>query len=155
METRLQTALVKQLQRQMRNQERRENKTFHTELRKRARQFDVVHDHFHTMETYTKRMFDDYFETIKRAVELNKTRFDLSIAYEIDNLYAFDTNRYHFDVDGFEEEATRMFKSSNDVLFFQSLYSYPSGPRPDSNNDFFYIFIGVSLVLLNCFQNNG
>ena len=154
METRTQLALVRQLQRQIRNQERRENKAFHFELRKRSQRLDVVHEHFDALEADTRRMFDAYFETIKRGIELRKARFDLSIAYEVDNLCGFKTTKQTFDVDKFEEDAARMFQSSNDVLFFKTLYSYPSGPRPDSNNDAFYIVVGVILVLLQCLQYN-
>jgi len=154
METRTQLALVRQLQRQIRNQERRENKAVHYELRKRSQRLDVVHEHFDALEADTRRMFDAYFETIKRGIELRKARFDLSIAYEVDNLCGFKTTKQTFDVDKFEEDAARMFQSSNDVLFFKTLYSYPSGPRPDSNNDAFYIVVGVILVLLQCLQYN-
>jgi len=156
METRLQTALVRQLQRQMRNQERRENRMFHFELRQRAERLTLVHDHFDALEADTKRLFDSCKVAIDRAMKLNKDRFDIAVSYAID-APDNDVKKYSFDSDGFEKEAARIIRSSNDVLFFKGLYSYPASPRPVSNNDnndLFYMVVGV-LVVLQCFQYNG
>ena len=153
METRIQTALVRQIQRQMRNQERHENRMFHFELRKRAERLSVVHDHFDALEADTRRIFDSFKTAIDRAIKLNKDRFDIAMTYAIDTP-VYDVKKYSFDSDGFEKEAARIISSSNDVLFFKSLYSYSDRPRPDSNNDAFYMVVGV-LLLLNCFQYHG
>ncbi|AGE49355.1 hypothetical protein ATCVCan0610SP_031R [Acanthocystis turfacea Chlorella virus Can0610SP] len=152
METRIQTALVRQLQRQIRNQERRENKMFYTDLRNRSSAIQLVNEHFHAAEIETRRLFDSFQTAIDRAVKLNKDRFDASVSYTLDTP-TINEEKYTFDSDEFEKEAVRMFRSSNDVLFFKSLYSYPESPRSDSNNDLFYIVVGV-LVVLQCLQYN-
>ncbi|AGE59291.1 hypothetical protein ATCVOR07043_034R [Acanthocystis turfacea Chlorella virus OR0704.3] len=152
METRIQTALVRQLQRQIRNQERRENKMFYTDLRNRSSAIQLVNEHFHAAEIETRRLFDSFQTAIDRAVKLNKDRFDASVSYTLDTP-TINEEKYTFDSDEFEKEVVRMFRSSNDVLFFKSLYSYPESPRSDSNNDLFYIVVGV-LVVLQCLQYN-
>ncbi|AGE59960.1 hypothetical protein ATCVWI0606_028R [Acanthocystis turfacea Chlorella virus WI0606] len=152
METRIQTALVRQLQRQIRNQERRENKMFYTDLRNRSSAIQLVNEHFHAAEIETRRLFDSLQTAIDRAIKLNKDRFDASVSYTLDTP-TINEEKYTFDSDEFEKEAVRMFRSSNDVLFFKSLYSYPESPRSDSNNDLFYIVVGV-LVVLQCLQYN-
>ncbi|AGE53392.1 hypothetical protein ATCVGM07011_035R [Acanthocystis turfacea Chlorella virus GM0701.1] len=152
METRIQTALVRQLQRQIRNQERRENKVFYTDLRNRSSAIQLVNEHFHAAELETRRLFDSFQTAIDRAIKLNKDRFDVSVSYTLDTPVIAE-EKYSFDSDEFEKEAVRMFRSSNDVLFFKGLYSYSESPRSDSNNDLFYIVVGV-LVVLQCLQYN-
>jgi hypothetical protein len=151
METRLQIALVKQLQRQIRSQERRENKMFYTDLRNRSSAIRLVNEHFHAAEIETRRLFDSFQANIERAIKLNKDRFDVSVSYALDDEPTNTSGKYSFDVDRFEEDAARMFQSSNDVLFFKSLYSSPASPQ-DSNNDVFYMVVGVFIVL-QCLQN--
>jgi len=156
MSSRIQQALVKQLARQIRNQTRRENKLLHTALRHKIQQHKLVEEHFADREYDALQKFDMYYQKIKDSIEINKTRFDLSVDERIDRIF----ENHHrpvqilaFDNAEFQEATDRMFKSSNNALFFKNLYSSTGRTLGNSqNNDVFYALVACSVVIAELFK---
>ena len=93
-----------------------------------------------------------YYQKIKDSIEINKTRFDLSVDERIDMIFENHhrpVRIFAFDNAEFQEATDRMFKSSNDALFFKNLYSSTGGtPGNSQNNDVFYaLVIAYSVVI--------
>lgn len=138
MESRRQSALVKQLQRQIAHQRRREEKNMYTNLRHRMERRDFLDRHFLELEKEIIQSFDARYESIKNAIELNKLRFELDLQYKIDEICSGPSLSSVAPPTVAVQENTRY----NDYLFFKNLY-----PTAASNydNDFFYA--SVALVL--------
>lgn len=150
--SRVQQAVLKQLARQIRHQTRRENEMFHMNLRHRIQQHNLVQEHFADREHDALQKFESYFKRIQDAIQINKTRFDLSVDERIDAIF----QNHHrpvpllaFDQAEFQETSDRMFKASNDTLFFKNLYSSTGGNpgKPSNNDDFYTLIIVFSIVI--------
>jgi hypothetical protein len=144
MSTRIQLALLKQLERQMRNMARRENQRLHMELRHRIQQQRLIDEEFTGREYDAIGSFDAYYHRIKEAIEINKTRFDLCLDEKINRIFEnhYEPKTiYEFADAEFENASKKMFYDANQGLFFQNLYSstVPSGGT--YNNDTFYAVI--------------
>lgn len=148
--TRLQTAIVKQINRQIKNYQQKTNKELYLSLNHRIQNINMVKDHFKSLEIDVAKKFDAYFENIRRSVEFNKNKFDLSLDYNISE-QLFDSYTYpvinNETDDVYDDE---IYKNMNKYLFFQGLY--PTYEHKNFNNDTFYfvsIFIFVCLTLLS------
>ena len=142
MSSRVQIALVKQLNRQLKIAEQKENQRLHRELRHRVRQFKIVDDHFDERRDEIVIGFENYREQIADAIAINKTRFELCIDEKIETIVDYDYDIIHEEIiDDIDEVAKRLYSVQNSLLFFGSLY--PTTNKNSYNNDFYWFLFGV------------
>lgn len=139
MSSKIQVHLVKQIARQIRMMERKENQRLHRELRHRIRQFQIIEEHFDEQRDDIQLRFNDYQEQIKDAILRNKTRFDLCLNERIENIdYDFEITKIS-DID-VEKINTGFSFDMNSHLFFGGLYPTSAS---DSDNTLFYILVFI------------
>ena len=117
MSSRVQIALVKQLNRQLRIAENKENQRLHRELRHRIRKFKLVNDHFDERRDEIVISFENYREQIVDAIAINKMRFELCIDEKIETIVDYDIDHEEV-VDDTDEFSERMYSVKNSLLFF-------------------------------------
>ena len=140
MSSRVQIALVKQLNRQLKIAEQKENQRLHRELRHRVRKFKLVDDHFDERRDEIVTSFENYREQIADAIAINKTRFELCIDEKIETIVDYDINHEEI-IDDTDEVAKRLYSVQNSLLFFGSLY--PTTNKNSRNTDFYWFLFGV------------
>ena len=142
MSSRIQIALVKQLNRQLKIAEQKENQRLHRELRHRVRTFKLVHDHFDEQRDEIATSFENYREQVIDAIAINKLRFELCIDQKlegiVDSNYVIKRDEI---IDDTDEVAKRLYSVQNSMLFFGSLY--PTKNTNSYNNDFYWFLFGV------------
>ena len=148
MSNRIQIALVKQLNRQLKIAENKENQRLHRELRHRIRKFKLVNDHFDERRDEIVISFENYREQIVDAVAINKMRFDLCIDEKIETIVDYDINHEEI-VDDTDEFSERMYSLSNSLLFFSSLY--PTNNTDTDNIKFYWFVLFVILYAVRLF----
>ena len=140
MSSRVQIALVKQLNRQLKIAEQKENQRLHRELRHRVRQFKMIDDHFDERRDEIVIGFENYREQIADAIAINKTRFELCIDEKIETIVDYDINHEEI-IDDTDEVAKRLYSVQNSLLFFGSLY--PTTNKNSRNTDFYWFLFSV------------
>ena len=140
MSSRVQIALVKQLNRQLKIAEQKENQRLHRELRHRVRKFKLVDDHFDERRDEIVISFENYREQIADAIAINKTRFELCIDEKIETIVDYDINHEEI-IDDTDEVAKRLYSVQNSLLFFGSLY--PTTNKNSRNTDFYWFLFSV------------
>ena len=140
MSSRVQIALVKQLNRQLKIAEQKENQRLHRELRHRVRKFKLVVDHFDERRDEIVTSFENYREQIADAIAINKTRFELCIDEKIETIVDYDINHEEI-IDDTDEVAKRLYSVQNSLLFFGSLY--PTTNKNSRNTDFYWFLFSV------------
>ena len=148
MSNRIQIALVKQLNRQLKIAENKENQRLHRELRHRVRKFKLVNDHFDERRDEISISFENYREQIVDAVAINKMRFDLCIDEKIENIVDYEIDHEEI-VDDTDEFSERMYSLSNSLLFFSSLY--PTNNIDTDNIKFYWFVLFVILYAVRLF----
>lgn len=144
MSSRVRTALVKQLNRQLKIAERKENQRLHRELRHRVRKFKMVDDHFDERRDEIVIGFENYREQIADAIAINKTRFELCIDEKIETIVDYDYDINHDEiVDDTDDVAKRLYSVQNSLLFFSGLY--PTN-NTDTDNIKFYWFVLFAIL---------
>lgn len=144
MSERIQTALVKQLNRQLRIAENKENQRLHRELRHRVRKLRLIDEHFDEQRDQITMAFEQYRDQIAESIAINKLRFELCVDHKLESIMDVDYVINHAEVYGDTNEmAARMCYERNSFLFFGSLY-----PTRNTNtrNDDFYWFIAAVIV---------
>lgn len=142
MSSRVQIALVKQLNRQLKIAEQKENQRLHRELRHRVRKFKLVDDHFDERRDEIVISFENYREKIADAIAINKTRFELCIDEKIETIVDYDYIINHEEIiDDTDEVAKRLYSVQNSLLFFGSLY--PTTNKNSRNTDFYWFLFSV------------
>ena len=145
MSSRVQIALVKQLNRQLKIAENKENQRLHRELRHRVRKFKLVNDHFDEQRDEIMISFENYREQIVDAIAINKMRFELCINQKLEDIVDHDYVINHEEiVDDVDEVAERMYSVQNyhnSLLFFGSLY--PTTNTNSYNDDFYWFSCAV------------
>ena len=144
MSSRVQIALVKQLNRQLKIAEQKENQRLHRELRHRVRKFKLVDDHFDERRDEIVISFENYREQIADAIAINKTRFELCIDEKIETIVDYDINHEEI-IDDTDEVAKRLYSVQNSQLFFGSLY--PTKNTNSYNNDFYWFSFAVLVYM--------
>jgi len=148
MSNRIQIALVKQLNRQLRIAENKENQRLHRELLHRIRKFKLVNDHFDERRDEISISFENYREQIVDAVAINKMRFELCIDEKIETIVDYDINHEEI-VDDTDEFSERMYSVKNSLLFFSSLY--PTNNTDTDNIKFYWFVLFVILYAVRLF----
>jgi hypothetical protein len=148
MSSRVQIALVKQLNRQLKIAENKENQRLHRELRHRVRKFKLVNDHFDERRDEISISFENYREQIVDAVAINKLRFDLCIDEKIETIVDYEIDHEEI-VDDIDEFSERMYSLSNSLLFFSSLY--PTNNINTDNIKFYWFVLFVILLYTHMF----
>jgi hypothetical protein len=148
MSSRVQIALVKQLNRQLRIAENKENQRLHRELRHRIRKFKLVNDHFDERRDEISISFENYREQIVDAIAINKMRFELCIDEKIETIVDYDINHEEI-VDDTDEFSERMYSVKNSLLFFSSLY--PTNNTDTDNIKFYWFVLFVILYAVRLF----
>ena len=148
MSSRVQTALVKQLIRQLKIAEKKENQRLHRELRHRVRKIKLVNDHFDEQRDEISINFENYREQIADAIAINKMRFELCINQKLEDIVDYDYVINHDeviedveDVEDVDEVAERLYSDQNSLLFFGSLY--PTTNTNSYNDDFYWFSCAV------------
>jgi uncharacterized protein YktB (UPF0637 family) len=146
MSTRVQIALVKQLNRQLKIAENKENQRLHRELRHRVRKFELVNDHFDEQREDITLSFENYRAQVEDAIAINKMRFELCINQKLETIVDYDYVINHEEVvDDVDEVAERMYSVQNSQLFFGSLY--PTKNTNSYNNDFYWFSFAVLVYM--------
>ena len=146
MSTRVQIALVKQLNRQLKIAENKENQRLHRELRHRVRKFELVNDHFDDQREDITLSFENYRAQVEDAIAINKMRFELCINQKLETIVDYDYVINHEEVvDDVDEVAERMYSVQNARLFFGSLY--PTTNTNSYNNDFYWFSFAVLVYM--------
>jgi hypothetical protein len=148
MSSRVQIALVKQLNRQLKIAENKENQRLHRELRHRIRKFKLVNDHFDERRDEIAISFENYREKVTDAIAINKMRFDLCIDEKIETIVDYDINHEEI-VDDTDEFSERMYSVKNSLLFFSSLY--PTNNTDTDNIKFYWFVLFVILYAVRLF----
>ena len=145
MSSRVQIALVKQLNRQLKIAENKENQRLHRELRHRVRKFKLVNDHFDEQRDEIMISFENYREQIVDAIAINKMRFELCINQKLEDIvdhdYVINHEEIVDDVEDVDEVAERLYSDQNSLLFFGSLY--PTTNTNSYNDDFYWFSCAV------------
>ena len=139
MSSRIQLNLVKRLEKQMRQLEKKETKQFYRNLNRRVRQLETVNDHFDDQKKRILKNFDAYYKQIEDSMLINKLRFELCLNDKLEDImndYTYIAN--HEEVVDIDDIS--MMLKSNSHLFFQGLYPTNSDGKSD-NNDAFYAFV--------------
>lgn len=146
MSNRIQIALVKQLNRQLKIAENKENQRLHRELRHRARKFELVNDHFDEQREEITRSFENYRDQVVDAIAINKMRFELCINHKLETIvdHEYVINREEV-IDDIDEVAERMYSIQNSQLFFGSLY--PTRNTNSYNDDFYWFSFAVLVYM--------
>ena len=146
MSTRIQIALVKQLNRQLKIAENKENQRLHRELRHRVRKFELVNDHFDEQREDITLSFENYRAQVEDAIAINKMRFELCINQKLETIVDYDYVINHEEVvDDVDEVAERMYSVQNSQLFFGSLY--PTRNTNSYNTDFYWFSFAVLVYM--------
>jgi len=146
MSNRIQIALVKQLNRQLKIAENKENQRLHRELRHRVRKFELVNDHFGDQREEITLSFENYRAQVADAIAINKMRFELCINQELETIVDHEYVINHEEViDDIDEVAERMYSVQNSQLFFGSLY--PTRNTNSYNNDFYWFSFAVLVYM--------
>lgn len=146
MSTRVQIALVKQLNRQLKIAEKKENQRLHRELRHRVRKFELVNEHFDEQREDITLSFENYRAQVEDAIAINKTRFELCINQKLETIVDHEYVINHEEViDDIDEVAERMYSVQNSQLFFGSLY--PTRNTNSYNNDFYWFSFAVLVYM--------
>jgi hypothetical protein len=148
MSSRVQIALVKQLNRQLRIAENKENQRLHRELRHRIGKFKLVNDHFDERRDEISISFENYREQIVDAVAINKMRFELCIDEKIETIVDYEIDHEEI-VDDTDEFSERMYSVKNSLLFFSSLY--PTNNIDTDNIKFYWFVLFVILYAVRLF----
>ena len=148
MSNRIQIALVKQLNRQLKIAENKENQRLHRELRHRIRKFKLVNDHFDERRDEIVISFENYREQIVDAIAINKMRFELCIDEKIETIVDYDIDHEEV-VDDTDEFSERMYSVKNSLLFFSSLY--PTNNIDTDNIKFYWFVLFVILYAARLF----
>jgi len=148
MSNRIQIALVKQLNRQLKIAENKENQRLHRELRHRVRKFELVNDHFDEQREDITLSFENYREQIVDAVAINKMRFELCIDEKIETIVDYEIDNEEI-VDDTDEFSERMYSVKNSLLFFSSLY--PTNNIDTDNIKFYWFVLFVILYAARLF----
>ena len=145
MSNRIQIALVKQLNRQLKIAEKKENQRLHRELRHRVRKIKLIDDHFDEQRDEISINFENYREQIADAIAINKMRFELCINQKLEDIVDYDYVINHDevieDVEDVDEVAERLYSDHNSLLFFGSLY--PTTNTNSYNDDFYWFSCAV------------
>jgi hypothetical protein len=150
MSSRIQIALVKQLNRQLKIAEQKENQRLHRELRHRVRKLKLVEDHFDEQRDEISISFENYREQVIDAIAINKMRFDLRVDEKIETIVDYDYVINHETiVDDTDEVAKRLYSLSNSLLFFSSLY--PTNNADADNVKFYWLVLFVLLYAVRLF----
>ena len=146
MSNRIQIALVKQLNRQLKIAENKENQRLHRELRHRVRKFELVNDHFGEQREEITLSFENYRAQVEDAIAINKMRFELCINQKLETIVDHEYVINHEEViDDIDEVAERMYSVQNSRLFFGSLY--PTRNTNSYNNDFYWFSFAVLVYM--------
>jgi uncharacterized protein YktB (UPF0637 family) len=146
MSNRIQIALVKQLNRQLKIAENKENQRLHRELRHRVRKFELVNDHFGEQREEITLSFENYRAQVEDAIAINKMRFELCINQKLETIVDHEYVINHEEViDDIDEVAERMYSVQNSQLFFGSLY--PTRNTNSYNNDFYWFSFAVLVYM--------
>jgi hypothetical protein len=146
MSTRVQIALVKQLNRQLKIAENKENQRLHRELRHRVRKFELVNDHFDEQREDIALSFENYRAQVEDAIAINKMRFELCVNQKLETIVDYDYVINHEEiVDDVDEVAERMYSVQNSQLFFGSLY--PTTNTNSYNTDFYWFSFAVLVYM--------
>jgi uncharacterized protein YktB (UPF0637 family) len=146
MSNRIQIALVKQLNRQLKIAENKENQRLHRELRHRVRKFELVNDHFDEQREEITLSFENYWAQVEDAIAINKMRFELCINQKLETIVDHEYVINHEEVtDDIDEVAERMYSVQNSRLFFGSLY--PTKNTNSYNNDFYWFSFAVLVYM--------
>jgi len=148
MSNRIQIDLVKQLNRQLKIAENKENQRLHRELRHRIRKFKLVNDHFDDRRDEIVISFENYREQIVDAIAINKMRFELCIDEKIETIVDYDIDHEEV-VDDTDEFSERMYSVKNSLLFFSSLY--PTNNIDTDNIKFYWFVLFVILYAARLF----
>ncbi|ABT16104.1 hypothetical protein FR483_N819R [Paramecium bursaria Chlorella virus FR483] len=146
MSSRIQLALVKRLERQIKQLEKKETKQFYRNLNRRVRQFETVNDHFDDQKKRILDNFDAYYKQIEDSMLINKLRFELCLNDKLEDVmndYTYIAN--HEEVVDIDDISKQMMLNSNSHLFFQGLYPTNSDGKSD-NNDAFYAFVFIMMA---------
>jgi hypothetical protein len=142
MSSRVQIALVKQLNRQLKIAEKKEDQRLHRELRYRVRKIKLVDDHFDEQRDEISISFENYREQIVDAIAINKMRFELCINQKLEDIVDYDYIINHDEiVEDVDEVAERLYSNQNSHLFFGSLY--PTTNTNSYNDDFYWFSCAV------------
>jgi hypothetical protein len=146
MSTRVQIALVKQLNRQLKIAENKENQRLHRELRHRVRKFELVNDHFDEQREDITLSFENYRSQVEDAIAINKMRFGLCVNQKLETIVDYDYVINHEEiVDDVDEVADIMYSAQNSQLFFGSLH--PTKNTNSYNNDFYWFSFAVLVYM--------
>jgi hypothetical protein len=148
--SRIQTALVKQLNRQLKIAEQKENQRLHRELRHSIAKFKLVNDHFDQQRDEISHSFENYRDQITDAIKINELRFELCVDEKIETIvdcdYVIDHGKF---VDDTDEFSSRMHSIRNSLLFFSSLY--PTDNADTDNIKFYWLVLFVILYTIRLF----
>lgn len=146
MSNRIQIALVKQLNRQLKIAENKENQRLHRELRHRVRKFELVNDHFDEQREEITLSFENYRAQVEDVIAINKMRFELCINQKLETIVDHEYVINHEEViDDIDEVAERMYSIQNSQLFFGSLY--PTRNTNSYNGDFYWFSFAVLVYM--------
>jgi hypothetical protein len=146
MSSRVQIALVKQLNRQLKIAEKKEDQRLHRELRHRIREHKIIHEHFDEQRDEVVLSFENYRERVANAIAINKTRFELCVNQKLEDIIDYDYVMNHEEiVDDTDEVSEKMYSSKNSLLFFGSLY--PTKNNNSYNNDFYWFSFAVLVYM--------
>ena len=140
MSSRIQLSLVKRLERQMKQLEKKETKQFYRQLNHRVRQLETVNEHFDEQRKQIIENFDAYYKQIEESMMIGKLRFELLLNEKIDDIdFSYVSN--HEEVVEVDEIS---MANMNSHLFFQGLY--PTNAK-NYDNDAFYACVFLMLAL--------
>ncbi|AGE55319.1 hypothetical protein PBCVMA1E_464L [Paramecium bursaria Chlorella virus MA1E] len=148
MSSHIQTALINQLQSQIKQYTAYETAKLYLDLRHRIDQHTLINKHFTEREQNVSRYILDSYNKRNEIIKINQLRFNLRIDERMELM--FNTNTPYFtkyespDVDDIQD---RMFANMNDFLFFKNAYT-STNVYANSDNTYFYYLVLLSVIAL-------
>ncbi|AGE48498.1 hypothetical protein PBCVAN69C_448L [Paramecium bursaria Chlorella virus AN69C] len=148
MSSHIQTALINQLQSQIKQHTAYETAKLYLDLRHRIDQHTLINKHFTEREQNVSRYILDSYNKRNEIIKINQLRFNLRIDERMELM--FNKNTPYFtkyespDVDDIQD---RMFADMNDFLFFKNAYT-STNVYANSDNTYFYYLVLLSVIAL-------
>lgn len=154
--SRTQNILARQILRQIRWREQKENQRLHRELRHRYRELKTVDEHFDGLRGEVCDLFEEYNKQVEDVIAVNKMRFNLRINERLETIldhdYRINCDDIDIVIDGDSDVLDTLHSKSNSMLFFGSLH--PTA-NTNANNDNFYKFLCMIMTMYAMYALGG
>jgi len=148
MSSHIQTALMNQLQTQIKHHIAYETAKLYLDLRHRVEQHELINKHFIDREQNVSNYILDSYDKRRDIIKINQMRFNLRIDERMELMFNNNVvNFTNYEIDDIDLVQEKMFGKMNDFLFFKNAYTNTT--TYDSDNTYFYLVL-LTVIALMC-----